>query len=84
MAATVVGILALGTTFVIISGGIDLSIGTGMILCGVMAGVFLTYWGWPTWAGVVGAILFGGVIGLVNGVNVSVLGHPAVHRDPRR
>ena len=38
MAATVTGILALGTTFVIISGGIDLSIGTGMILCGVMTG----------------------------------------------
>ena len=54
-AATVTGILALGTTFVIITGGIDLSIGTGMILCGVMAGVFLTYWGWPLWAGVAGA-----------------------------
>jgi ribose transport system permease protein len=75
-AATVTGILALGTTFVIITGGIDLSIGTGMILCGVMAGVFLTYWGWPLWAGVLGAILFGGLIGLVNGFNVSVLGIP--------
>jgi ribose transport system permease protein len=52
MAATVTGILALGTTFVIVSGGIDLSIGTGMILCGVMTGVFLTHWGWPVWAGV--------------------------------
>ncbi len=82
-AATVTGILALGTTFVIITGGIDLSIGTGMVLCGVMAGVFLTYWGWPLWAGVLATILFGGLIGLVNGVNISVLGHPAVHRDPR-
>jgi ribose transport system permease protein len=51
-AATVTGVLALGTTFVIITGGIDLSIGTGMVLCGVMAGVFLTYLGWPLWAGV--------------------------------
>ena len=76
MAATVTGILALGTTFVIITGGIDLSIGTGMVLCGVMAGVFLTYWGWPLWAGVAATILFGGLIGLVNGVNVSVLGIP--------
>lgn len=75
-AATVTGILALGTTFVIITGGIDLSIGTGMVLCGVMAGVFLTYWGWPLWAGVAATILFGGIIGLVNGVNVSVLGIP--------
>lgn len=75
-AATVTGILALGTTFVIITGGIDLSIGTGMVLCGVMAGVFLTYWGWPLWAGVVATILFGALLGLINGVNVSVFGIP--------
>jgi ribose transport system permease protein len=76
MAATVTGILALGTTFVIVSGGIDLSIGTGMILCGVMTGVFTTYRGWPAWAGVIGAILFGGLIGFINGFNVSVLRLP--------
>lgn len=75
-AATVTGILALGTTFVIITGGIDLSIGTGMVLCGVMAGVFLTYLGWPLWLGVTATILFGALIGLINGVNVSVLGIP--------
>lgn len=75
-AATVTGVLALGTTFVIITGGIDLSIGTAMILCGVMAGVFLTFWGWPLWAGILATILFGGLIGLINGVNVSVLGIP--------
>ncbi|MGZ0712236.1 ABC transporter permease (plasmid) [Coraliomargarita sp. W4R53] len=75
-AATVTGILALGTTFVIITGGIDLSIGTGMVLSGVMAGVFLTYWGWPMWAGVLGAVLFGGLIGFINGFNVSILGIP--------
>ncbi|GAA4395053.1 hypothetical protein NLM24_36505 [Nocardia zapadnayensis] len=43
LATAVIGILALGTTFVIITGGIDLSIGTGMTLCSVMVGVFLTY-----------------------------------------
>jgi ribose transport system permease protein len=75
-AATVTGILALGTTFVIITGGIDLSIGTGMVLCAVMAGVFLTFWGWPLWAGVLGAILFGGLIGFINGLAVSVFGLP--------
>jgi ribose transport system permease protein len=76
MAATVTGILALGTTFVIVSGGIDLSIGTGMILCGVMTGVFLTYWGWPVWLGVPAAIAFGGLVGFVNGFNIAVLGLP--------
>ncbi|WP_407319564.1 ABC transporter permease [Isoptericola halotolerans] len=75
-AATVTGILALGTTFVIITGGIDLSIGTGMILCGVMTGVFLTSWGWPLWAGILGAIAFGALIGFINGFNVAILGIP--------
>ncbi len=82
MAATVTGILALGTTFVIISGGIDLSIGTGMILCGVMTGVFLTYWGWPVWAGVAGRRPVRRPDRLRQRVQHVGAGHPAVHRDP--
>lgn len=72
----VIGLLALGTTFVIITGGIDLSVGTGMTLCAVMAGVLITKSGLPVLVGVVGAVLFGGLIGLVNGFNVSILGIP--------
>lgn len=75
-AATVTGLLALGTTFVIITGGIDLSIGTGMVLCGVMTGVFLTYWGWPIWLGVLLTLLVGALIGFLNGFSVSFLGIP--------
>jgi ribose transport system permease protein len=72
----VIGTLALGTTFVIITGGIDLSIGTGMSLCAVMSGVFITNWDLPIVLGVLGAILFGGLIGLVNGINVALLKIP--------
>ena len=72
----VIGLLALGTTFVIITGGIDLSVGTGMTLCAVMAGVLITKSGLPVLVGVIGAVLFGGLIGLVNGFNVSILGIP--------
>ncbi|PRY52868.1 monosaccharide ABC transporter membrane protein (CUT2 family) [Knoellia remsis] len=72
----VIGLLALGTTFVIITGGIDLSIGTGMALCAVMSGTFITTWGIPWPLGVVLAVLFGGLIGFVNGVNVAGLGLP--------
>ncbi len=72
----VIGTLALGTTFVIISGGIDLSIGTGMSLCAVMSGVFIVNMGMPVALGVLLAVLFGGLIGFVNGFNVSVLGLP--------
>ena len=72
----VIGTLALGTTFVIITGGIDLSIGTGMALCGVISGVLIVNAGLPVGLGVLGAILFGGLIGLVNGVNVALFKLP--------
>jgi ribose transport system permease protein len=72
----VIGLLALGTTFVIITGGIDLSIGTGMALCGVISGVLIVKAGVPVLVGVIGAVLFGGLIGFVNGFNVAVLGLP--------
>jgi len=45
LATAVNGVLALGVTFVIISGGIDLSIGTVMTLSAVMTGVLITNWG---------------------------------------
>lgn len=72
----VIGLLALGTTLVIVSGGIDLSVGTGMTLCAVMSGTFIATWGIPWPLGVVLAVLFGGLVGFVNGFNVSVLGLP--------
>jgi ribose transport system permease protein len=72
----VIGLLALGTTFVIITGGIDLSIGTGMSLCAVISGVLIVNTGIPVLLGVIGAVLFGGLIGFVNGFNVSMLGIP--------
>ena len=39
------GLLAIGVTFIIISGGIDLSVGTAMTLSSVMAAVFVKNWG---------------------------------------
>jgi ribose transport system permease protein len=72
----VIGTLALGTTFVIITSGIDLSIGTGMALCAVMAGTFIVNMDIPVPVGVLLTVLFGGLIGLVNGLNVAVLRLP--------
>ena len=43
-ATAVNGVLAIASTFVIITAGIDLSVGTLMTFCAVMCGVFLTYW----------------------------------------
>src|SRR5262245_21913351 len=55
-ATAVNGVLAIACTFVIISGGIDLSVGTLMTFCAVIAGVFLTYWGLPLPVGILAAI----------------------------
>ncbi|WP_091186208.1 ABC transporter permease [Paenibacillus catalpae] len=76
LSTAVTGVLALGSTFVIITGGIDLSVGTVMTLSAVMTGVFITYWGLPVPLGIVGGILTGAVCGLLSGVMVARLKIP--------
>ncbi|MEJ8846946.1 ABC transporter permease [Variovorax rhizosphaerae] len=75
-ATAVNGVLAIACTFVIVTGGIDLSVGTMMTFCAVMAGVVLTHWGMPLWLGVAAAILFGALCGFVSGVLIAKLKVP--------
>jgi ribose transport system permease protein len=75
-ATAVNGVLAIACTFVIITGGIDLSVGTLMTFCAVMAGVFLTYWGLPIWWGVAAALVFGALCGCVSGWLIAKLKVP--------
>jgi len=70
------GVLAIACTFVIITGGIDLSVGTLMTFCAVMAGVFLTYWGLPMWTGIVAAIGTGALSGIISGTLTAKLKIP--------
>jgi ribose transport system permease protein len=70
------GVLAIASTFVIITGGIDLSVGTLMTLCAVMAGVFLTNWHLPLWIGVLAAIATGALSGMLSGTFVARLKLP--------
>lgn len=67
LSTAVNGVLAVGVTFVIISGGIDLSIGTVMTLSAVMTGVFITFWKLPVALGVMGGIATGTLCGFING-----------------
>lgn len=71
LATAVNGVLALGVTFIIITGGIDLSVGTVMTLSAVMAGVFITFWGLPVPLGVLAGLITGGLCGLANGVIIT-------------
>src|SRR6202789_1511402 len=75
-ATAVNGVLAIACTFVIITGGIDLSVGTLMTFCAVMAGVFLTYWHLPMAVGVVAAIATGALSGGVSGILIAKLKIP--------
>ena len=42
-----IGFMAFGVTFVIITGGIDLSIGPVMMCSAIIGGTAFTNWGWP-------------------------------------
>ena len=71
LATAVNGVLGLGVTFVIITAGIDLSVGTVMTFAAVMTGVFITNLHWPIPLGILGGVLAGTLAGLVNGVVIS-------------
>jgi len=71
LATTVIGVLALGATFVIINGGIDLSVGTVMTLSAVMTGVFITNLGLPIPVGIIGGLLTGTLAGFTTGNMIS-------------
>ena len=76
LATAVNGVLALGATFVIITAGIDLSVGTVMTFSAVMTGVFITNMGIPIPVGILGGLLAGGLAGLTNGIVISRLKIP--------
>ena len=76
LATAVNGVLALGATFVIITAGIDLSVGTTMTFSAVMTGVFITNMGLPIPIGILGGISAGSLVGLINGLLISRLKIP--------
>jgi len=70
------GIMAVGMTFVIISGGIDLSVGSVFAFCGVL-GVSLVSGGTSIWLSIIITLIVGIVIGILNGLLVGKVGMPA-------
>lgn len=71
-----IGFLAIGITFVIITGGIDLSIGTVAMCSAMIGGVAWSKWGLPFWAGLIIILVSGAVFGLMNGTLVARLKLP--------
>jgi len=70
--SVVTGITAVGMTFVILTGGIDLSVGSVLGLTSVLMGMTMPHYGIP--AGIAVAVVAGGAIGLFSGVLVARFG----------
>jgi len=65
------GVIAAGSTLVIISGGIDLSVGASVALGATVMGVFYQYQGIPLPIAIVCGLLAGTVVGLINGLVIT-------------
>jgi len=72
-----VGIIAVGQTWLMISGGIDLSVGSVAGLCAIVSSWLMKALGWPVEAGLLVGLTVGLVAGLINGLLVVRLGLPA-------
>ena len=84
-----IGIMAIGMTFVIITAGIDLSVGSIMGVTGVICGLFLDaqylpewyskaayFEGVYVWVSIFLALLAGALIGAVNGLSLIHISEP--------
>jgi len=71
-----IGFLAIGATFVIITGGIDLSVGTVMMAAAIIGGTAYKSWGWPMWISLLLIMAVAVAFGIFNGVLVSRLKLP--------
>lgn len=71
-----VTLMAIGVTFPLITGGVDLSIGTGLVCYALVGGYTVIHMGMPVGVGIAVAILMGVLIGLLNGVLVAIMDLP--------
>jgi len=64
-------IVAVGLSFVMIGGGIDLSVGYQMSLVGVITAMAMVLYHLPVWLSVLIGLVLGTLLGLINGLIVS-------------
>ncbi|AWB44447.1 ABC transporter permease [Paenibacillus sp. CAA11] len=70
-------VLAIGMVLIIITGHIDLSVGSIAAFVGAIAAIMMVDWGLPTWVAVIAALVMGGLIGAWQGFWVAYVRIPA-------
>ena len=63
--------IAIGMTFVILIGGIDLSVGSITALTGMFVAIMMKNWNIPVAPAIIIAVLSASLLGLINGVLIS-------------
>ncbi|MBO5461055.1 MAG: ABC transporter permease [Ruminococcus sp.] len=71
-----IALMAIGVTFPLITGGVDLSIGTGLVSYALIGGFLIVHKDMPVPVALIVVILCGVIIGLLNGVLVAVMDLP--------
>lgn len=71
-----IGFMAIGVTFVIITGGIDLSLGTTMMCAALLGGYAFNVLHWPMIWCLLFILFIGSFIGLLNGILIAYLNLP--------
>lgn len=74
---SVYGIIAVGMTFVIVAGEIDLSVGSVMALAGCLSATLVVESGWPLAPSIAAGLLAGATAGALNGWLTVALGIPS-------
>ena len=69
-------LMAIGVTFPLITGGVDLSIGTGMVCYALIAGTMVRSHGWPVAAAMLLCLVLGILVGALNGVLIGIMNLP--------
>ena len=71
-----IALMAIGVTFPLITGGVDLSIGTGLICYSLIGGYLVSFKGAPVIVGILVTILIGVLFGIINGALIALMDLP--------
>jgi len=69
-------ILAIGMLFCVLTGNVDLGVGSIVALCGACSAILVVDMGMPIWVAFLAALLIGGATGVFTGFFIAYLGIP--------